>query len=61
MSAPSGRIISVSVMAKVTLTIETENSADTSANDEGEEKKIERIERPAEEAGEEGVALVAIQ
>src|SRR4029453_14422708 len=29
--------------------------------EEGEEKKIERIEPPPEEAGEEGVALVAIQ
>ena len=61
MNAPSGRIISVRVIAKVTCGIVRRKSCATGTEHKGEQEKIERIQRPAEKAGDESVALIAIE
>ena len=61
MNAPTGRIIRVSVIAKATLGMLWPKFVRDRDEHEGEEEKIERVEGPAEEAGEESVALVASQ
>ena len=60
-SAPSGRMASVSVIATETAFTSVPNSAAMACEHEHHQEEVERVERPAEEAGREGAALASVE